>query len=1086
MKKCVRASLSGLFLFLSVFVVQPVFSQSVTVTGKVTDGSNVALGGVTVQVKGTTTSTQTANDGTYSITAPGPNSTLVFTYVGFLTQEIAASGNTVDITLRPDPQSLEGVVVVGYGTQKKSDVTGALVKISAETIRERPAQNVLQAIQGKAAGVQVSSNFKPGELPVVRIRGNRSIGAGNEPLYVVDGIPLISALGVSAFSINDINPNDISSIEILKDASATAIYGSRGANGVVLITTNKAKKGRSSLDFNTTVSIDKYKSLTDWMDGGEYIDRWRLALINGRQYQATTNKDFNVAPDSWFPDPFLDQTKMGLSSDETALASVWAGYEWDEYGVTPKMRPSTAAEKAMGWPDMVPVYNSRNVRSFDWLDAVTRSGVTQNHQVSLTAGNDISRMAISLGYYDQLGVQRDQDFKRYTASLSGDISPVKWFTLGASILASHSMQNFGVQPPNTSNTGPKDLYSRATSQFPYALPRDENGFFIRNPGGNLSLYNPIIDIDQAKNDRRMTSILANVFAEIKFTPWLKYRVNFGPQYRQFRAGVWRGPDATPHLSTSPSTASYATDENFAWVVENLLFIDKEFAKQHRIGVTLLQSSQHSRRENSSLSAGSIINPLSLWYDLASNTAGNPGYGTGFTENKLTSFMGRINYTLMDKYLLTASLRADGASVLAPGHKWDYFPSMAFAWKMQEESFLQGVSWITELKPRFGWGVTGNSSVNPYTTSGPLSRNNYAWGSNPAVGYLPQLVQNPLLKWEQTAQYNIGVDFGLFQNRLSGSIEWYKQNTTDLIFRKALPAVSGYVEKFENVGETQNKGIEITLSAVPIQRKDFSWAVDLNWSKNNEEIVELMFGKEDMVGNNLFIGQPVSGVFRQWQYDGIWGSSTKDLEEMAKYAPGTQLYPGMIRVRDVNGDHKLDGNDLVIIGTTRPDWVGGITNTFNYKNWSLSSFIYFRWGQTFFGAFPNSYGGSNPNGRVENDVWSFDNQNAHWPMPNTGVTNHQQAVGAAQYGDGSFGVVRNISLSYAVPAKVLGRFGMKSLNVNVQVLNPFIFGGEVVKWGLNPDDDTNWDRQSSNQSPLGGTNNNTILPQSFVFGLRAGF
>ena len=1085
MKKCVRASLSGLLVFICLFIVQNVFSQSTNVTGKVSDENNVGLGGVTVTVKGSSTSTLTASDGTFSLTVPDLNVSLVFTYVGYLTREIGLGNSaTVDVILRPDPQSLEGVVVVGYGTQKKSDVTGALVKISAETIRERPTQNVLQALQGKAAGVQISSNFKPGELPIVRIRGNRSFAGGNDPLYVVDGIPLVNSLGVSSFTINDINPNDIASIEILKDASATAIYGSRGSNGVVLITTNRAKRGRSTLEYNTTISLDKYKSLTDWMNGGEYIDRWRLSLINGRLYQPTTNTDLNAPADIGYPDPFIDRDKMALAADQQALASVWAGYEWDEYGVTPRMRATTAAERAMGWPDMVPAYNSANIRSFDWLDAATRTGVSQNHQLALSAGTEISRISISLGYFNQLGVQRDQDYKRYTVNINGDISPVKWFTLGTTILASHSGQNFGIQPPNTSNTGPKDLYSRAADQFPYALPRDEDGIFIRNAGGNLSLWNPLIDIDQAKNDRRMTSIMANVFAEIKFTPWLKYRINFGPQYRQFRAGVWRGPDATPHLSTSPSTANYATDENFSWVVENLLFVDKTFLKDHRIGLTLLQSSQKSRRENSSIGVGGVINPLSLWYDLASNTSGNPGIGTGFTENTLTSFMGRINYSLMDKYLLTASFRADGSSVLAPGHKWDYFPSLALAWKMQEEGFLENVTWLTELKPRFGWGITGNSSVPPYTTSGPLSRNNYAWGSNPAVGYLPQLVQNPLLKWERTSQTNFGLDFMVFGNRLSGSIEYYEQTTTDLLFLKTIPAVVGYVQKYENIGETKNRGWEITLSGVPVQRKNFSWTVDVNWSNNKEEIVELIFGKQDMVANGWFIGQPIQ-IFRQYDNAGIWSNTSKDLEEMAKFnANGHQFYPGTIRVVDQNGDYRIDGQDLVIRGTPRPDWQGGITNTFNYKNWSLSAFVYFRWGQTYFGGYPNSYGGSNPNGRVENDVWSWDNPGGKWPMPNFG--NVQNITAAMQYNDGSFGVVRNISLSYSFPGKLINKIALKNLVLNFQVLNPFIFGGEVVQWGINPDDDTNWSIASSNTNPLGGTNNNTILPQSFVFGLRAGF
>jgi TonB-dependent starch-binding outer membrane protein SusC len=297
-------------------------------------------------------------------------------------------------------------------------------------------------------------------------------------------------------------------------------------------------------------------------------------------------------------------------------------------------------------------------------------------------------------------------------------------------------------------------------------------------------------------------------------------------------------------------------------------------------------------------------------------------------------------------------------------------------------------------------------------------------------------------------------------------------------------VSGYVEKFENIGETRNKGIEITLSGVPVRSKNFTWNVDLNWSRNKEEIIELMFGKQDMVANGWFIGQPTQ-VFRQYDNAGIWGNSTKELEDMAKFrANGHNFYPGTIKVVDQNGDFRIDGNDLVIRGNPRPDWTGGITNTFNYKNWSLSAFIYFRWGQMYFGGYPNSYGGTNPNGRVENDVWNWDNQGGKWPMPNFG--NVSNITAAMQYNDGSFAAVRNISLSYTFPSKILQKVAMKNLVLNFQVINPFIFGGEVLKWGINPDDDTNWSIASSNTNPLGGTNNNTILPQSFVFGLRAGF
>ena len=867
-----------MFTFLLLLTVTS-FSQNIVVTGKVNGNNGEPLEGATISIKGTSVNTVSKKDGSFSINAPSENSVLVISYTGYETVESRiGSQREFNLSLTLVANVLTDVVVVGYGTQKKSDVTGSLSRLTADDIQERPTQNVLQALQGKASGVHVSSNLKPGELPVVRVRGNRSISASNDPLYVIDGIPLVNALGVNSFTMADLNPNDIASVEVLKDASATAIYGSRGANGVVLITTNKGRKGRTSVSYSTTLSIDQYKAMTDWMDGGEYVDRWRESLINVRTYRSLPgNADLTVAPKPWYPNPRDDSLMIRLPGalDPIAMASVMMGYEWNADG-TVKMRPTTQEEKNLGWGDMIPIYNSGNIRSFDWIDAASRQGFTQNHQISVTAGSELSRMSVSLGYYKQLGVQRDQDYQRYTVSLSGDITPIKWFTLGTSILGSFSVQNYGIQGPNTSNTGSKDLYSRATDQFPYALPHDAAGVFLRNPGGNLSLWNPLQDIGESINERRSTAVMANVFAEIKFTPWLKYRVNFGPQFRNFRNGTFVSLNATSHLKT-PGTAGYATQENFSWVVENLLYFDKTFADDHKVGVTLLQSSQKSRRENSSVSVAGLINPLSLWYDAGAFTSGTPGVGTGYTENTLTSFMGRLNYTLMNKYLVTGSFRADGASVLAPGNKWSYFPSFALAWKMQEEKFLESINWIDELKPRFGWGITGNSSVEPYTTSGPLSRNPYVFGTAAGIGYLPQLVQNPDLSWEKTAQSNFGIDFSVFKGRVSGSFEYYRQTTSDLLFRRSTPAVSGYVEKLQNIGKTRNSGIEIALSLTPLRHKDFSWTLDVTWSKNNEEILELVNGKQDMVANNLFIGQPTQ-IYRQYANAGVWGADAKILQK----------------------------------------------------------------------------------------------------------------------------------------------------------------------------------------------------------------
>ncbi|WP_205509595.1 SusC/RagA family TonB-linked outer membrane protein [Longitalea arenae] len=1058
---------------------------------QVLDENGKQLSGASVSVDKTSKMGLTNKEGIATLDVSAGD-VVIISYVGFENRQVRITEETIKgqlltVTLQLKQSTLDDIVVIGYGTQRKSDVTGSLTRVTEQTIRERPVMNVAQALQGKASGLNVSSNIKPGEMPAIRIRGTRSANASNDPLYVVDGIPIVSQLGVSSFSVNDLNPNDIASVEILKDASATAIYGSRGANGVVLITTRKGAKGKVTLGFNSNLTLDSYKDLADRLTGGAYIDRLRYALINGRRYQAGNPGDLNVAPVFWYPDPRLDSANFPASqitnNYSELLAATMKGYAWNPDG-TVAMRPTTEDERAMGWPDLVPDYNSSRIPTYDWIGAATRTGVTHTHQLSISAGNDISKLYMSLGYNKQSGVQRDQDFNRFNLNLNGEVAATKWFTLGLSMLASLAKQNFGMND-NMTNTGAKDLFGRATNMFPWASPTDSTGAFVRNPGGNLSNWNPLIDIGQSINERRAAAAFSNLHAEIKFTPWLKYRVNFGAQLRNTRNGSWTGPEVTSHLSARANTASYEREEHFSWIVENLLYFDKSFGNAHKLGVTLLQSSQHSRRERTSTSVSGTVIPLSRWYDLGSNTAGNPSIGTGFTENKLSSFMGRVNYTLFNKYLLTASGRYDGSSVLAPGHKWAFFPSFALAWKMQEERFLEKISWLNELKPRIGYGVTGNSSVDPYTTSGPLSRNNYAFGAVPAIGFLPQSAKNPDLGWEKTAQTNIGIDFTVLDNRISGSVEYYTQNTSDLIFERSLPAVSGYVTKLMNIGKSKNRGVEVTLNTVNVKKGDFTWSTEMNWSRNREEIVELINGKEDMLAARRFIGQPWQ-VFYQLQSDGIWGSNNKDLAEMAQFKTigGLDFRPGTVKVVDQNGDYKITAEDYVIRGTPRPKWYGGITNTFRYKGFALSSFIYARVGQTYFGGFQGVFGQDFGN------MWSWNNQQGKWPLPVLGASAITNISAATQYQDGSFAIVRNISLLYDVPAKVLNLVKMKSLQLNVQVLNPFIIGGKLVKLGINPDDETEWTDESSpnsfTTSPNGGMNNNSVLPRSIVFGVRASF
>ena len=1054
-------------------------AQTLTITGTVTDATTgQPIPGATLSVKGATAQAGTDEAGQFHIDA-SQGQVLVVSVVGYQSKEVTVSGTNLNISLQAGSQDLDEVVVVGYGTMKKRDVTGAISHVSGEQLQERPVQNVSEALQGKAAGVNVSSDIRPGETPSISIRGTRSLTAKNDPLIVVDGIPLVGG------NLGDISPNDIESMDVLKDASATAIYGSRAANGVILITTKKGKAGRVTANYRGTATVDHYKSLTDWMNGGQYIDRWREALMNGGQYKTAHFKDGFTPVGMGYPDPFEDVSRMGLSQDIHARDNVWKGYEWEKFGEVVKMRPTTAEERAMGWPAEVPVYNSDNIPTYDWVGAVTRPGVTQNHQVSVSAGTEKARIYSSLDYFNQKGVLKDQDYERINLNLNGDISPTDWLTFGANIFASTSLQNYGIST-NTSNTGSKDILSRALNQFPYAMPQDENGNFILNPGGNLQLFNPVIDIDQVKNERKAYAVSPTLFTELKFLPWLKYRMNFGAQFRNRRLGAWTGPNATTHLTNRPNTAGYTNEQNFSWVMENLLYVDTDFGKDHHFGATLLQSAQRQQSENIATSVTGTVYDISYWYDLASNTNGRPsGYGTGFSEQTLMSYMGRVNYGYKGKYLITATGRYDGASVLAPGHKWRFYPSVALAWNMMDENFMSNLSWVNELKLRGGYGVTGNMAVNPYTSSGPLSRNPYAFGDVSAIGYLPQMVQNPLLGWEQTAQYNIGVDFSLLNNRLSGTLEAYKGNTSDLLLTRSLPPVSGYVSKLENIGKTSNRGFEVTLNTVNIQKENFTWSTSITWNTNKEEIVELQNGKQDMLAQRWFIGQPIQ-VFYDYDNAGIWQNTPEDLAEIEKFnANGHHFYPGSVRVVDQNGDYRITADDQVIRGTNRPKWTGGITNTLRYKDFTLSTFIYARWGQTFFGGYPNSYGGIWPNGRVENDLWSWDNPDGTWPMAST-LPGRENTSVAMQFHDGSFVSVRNISLTYDMPKEWLEKQFVKGLEFNAQVMNPFIFGKSAVKMGYNPDDDTNWSKASGDGSPLGGNNNNTILPQSWVFSVRASF
>ena len=660
------------------------FAQSKTVSGTVLDKTGESVIGASVVVKGTTNGTITDFDGKFTLQNVPDNGTIQVSFVGYKTVDIQVKGqSTVKVILEEDTETLDEVVVVGYGVVKKSDVTGALTKVSEKQIKERPVQNALQAMQGKAPGVDITTNSRPGELGDVRIRGNRSITADNDPLYVIDGIPMVAG------SIADINPNDVESMEIFKRCFSYRHLWFTWSEWCCLITTKKGKVGKVSINYDGTVTFSKIHSMTDWMDSGELIDWKRQAYINTGAYSGT----YGNAPDPNIDGDLLFSDNGGGVSNYPYLNQYFQkAWEYNADG-SYKMRPATDYEKeVLGYADQVPVYNSANIPTTPWTDYVTRTAITHNHQISLSAGSEKSNLYISLAYLDQESPMKDQDFKRYTANINGEIQATNFLKVGMGMNASHSIKNYGIIN-NTSNSTYKDSYGYAVAKMPFAPAYDEEGKPL-NVDGGPSQYNPMLDVYQATNETRYYSVMFNSYGEIDFGKiWspvegLKWRTNLGTQYRNSRYGSYYGNDFSnplKHSAYAANTAFNQQGQNLSWTLENLIYYNKIFKNIHSVGLTLMQSAEYSRAEGLEVRAYNCTFPTALWYSVGNSDLTMDSPGSSFSEQKRASYMARMNYGLMDKYLLTVTGRWDGASMLAVGNKWDFFPSAALAWKMNEET-----------------------------------------------------------------------------------------------------------------------------------------------------------------------------------------------------------------------------------------------------------------------------------------------------------------------------------------------------------------------------------------------------------------
>lgn len=956
------------------------------ITGTVKDEKGNPLAGVSVTIIGETGGVNTDGDGNFSIEVP-ENGVLSFSYIGYKTVTATVKGkNSIDITLTVEVSSMNDVVVVGYGSVRKKDLTGSVSSVSSKKLMETATFSTAQALQGKASGVVVQvTDAKPGTDPRVMIRGNRSISATNDPLYVVDGIPLTGGLG-------EISQSNIESIDILKDASATAIYGSRGANGVIIITTKKGIAGKTVIEYNGYYGQQEPAKLVELFDGPEWVELMREAYRTAGLYPAT-------------PTFTKDMLMLPLIQEN------------DPTGIAFKIKNAYNADGTWN-PDLL--------KSTDWTDAVLRRGLITNHEVGVRGGTAKLKTYVSGNYYNQAGIIKGQDFSRYSFRVNFDWNLTDAITLGGYTSYSHVNRNDGT-----------NLFSQTQSLSPLANIRNEAGGLIGYVGNDGQLWNPVLNLNETVLKYRKDRILGSYYLEAKL-PWgFKFRSNVGldvgPAYIQSFYGSMSSDrqGALPRASDSSANSTI-----FTW--ENLIFWNKRIDK-HSFGVTMLQSIQQERAETNNISVKDLPYATQLWNNVGSAPS-IEAVSSDFKKWQLASFMGRVNYSYKDRYLFTGSVRYDGSSRLADGHKWVLFPSAALAWRVSEEAFLENVAVLNNLKFRVGYGITGNTAIDPYKTSGNLAINRYNYGNTNVLGFVQNEMPNPGLSWERTKQWNAGIDFGLFKNRISGVIDVYLQNTSDLLMNRQLPNVSGFSRVVSNIGKTRNKGIEITINTANVRSPDFTWNTDFIFSHNKEEIVGLSGGKNDDVGNGWFIGQPLS-VYYDYRFQGIWQLGEE--AEAAKY--GSSFVPGTIKILDKNGDYKITTDDRVIIGTPRPKFTISLSNYFTYKDFDLNFFFNSSFGNML--SYSRDLRFTGRYNSIKVNYWRVTEYDAagkaiasngsnEAPRPNKGVETIPY-VSSMNYYDASFVRLSNAALGYTIPNKVMEKVGISKLRLYLSIQNAFV-------------------------------------------------
>ncbi|GAB2782475.1 TonB-dependent receptor [Rhabdobacter roseus] len=976
-----------------------------TIRGKVTDKANgEGLPGVNVIVRGTSQGTTTDERGDYTITVADNAAVLVFSFVGYTSQEIQIGSRTViDVAIESDVKALSEVVVIGYGTARKSDLTGAVGSIKENELRERAAPSLNQAMAGRLPGVQVNTNSgRPGGRTNVRIRGFSSINSSNNPLYVVDGVMLPQGNQAQYSSAIDyINPNDIVSVEVLKDASSTAIYGARGANGVILVTTKKGKAGEGQVTYNMDLSIPT-------------IGPKRPQVLNAREYLAT--EDLAYANIAKF-DP-----------------AGWASGKYSNLDPVARRREYSAKFPGIFDSNLNPLYDT------DWFKEATQNNISQNHQLGFSGGNSKTTYALSLNYRDEQGLIKTTYQKRYATRFSIDDQVKKWLRIGATL-------SYNNQSENLSDIN--DAVSRQiVEDFPFLPVRYADGTFANNRDypqaeGTMSSVHRLMGRKYIIDTQ---TTLGSLYSNLTLAPGLEMRTVLGVNV--LTQEVNQSSTRTLALSQFGTAEKTNRKETF-WSLENYLTYTKDFGGIHSINALAGISWQET---NISTMRAFVQNFATDYFGFDNLGAGatNPTVGSGASRFAFNSYFGRVNYSLKDKYLFTVTGRADGSSKFGDNHKFAFFPSAALAWKISDEPFLQGNRVVSNLKLRTSYGVTGNSEIPPYSSLSLLS-STYAtvYNDTRVSGTGINRLANPNLRWEKTAQSDVGVEASFLNGRVSVEADYYYRKTTDMLLDAPVPRTSGYAVIRKNIGSMQNQGVELALNTVNVERGAFTWTSNFNISLNRNKVLSLatpsdIFG----VGGPNFtnqtsiirIGEPV-GAFWGLVRLGTWSEAERDeAAQFRSYRNNLTMLPGDIKYADLNGDKAITDADRTIIGNGSPKGWGSVMNTFRLGNFDLTLDLQYTYGNDVLDmtlhpsedrqAIANSY-------KTVLNAWTPENQNTPVAQIRETRAGYVTNVDSHWVFDGSFLRGRNLLLGYNFPSDLTSKMRLSKLRLYLSAQNFFL-------------------------------------------------